>query len=120
MGMDWLIFIVIGAIAGLVMGALGVGGGAIIIFGLLYFAQFAQKMAQGTTLLVIAAPVSLLAAYNYYRNGFVDVKAGLLVMAAFLLFSFIGSQFAIMLPKEILKTGMGVIFIFMGVKMLFS
>ena len=34
--MDWLTFILIGSVAGLIMGTVGVGGGAVIIFALLY------------------------------------------------------------------------------------
>lgn len=40
-------------------------------------------------------------------------------MAAFLVFSFIGSAFAAYLPKEVLKNILGVVFLFMGVKILF-
>ena len=117
--MDWLMYILIGAIAGLIMGTVGVGGGAVIIFSLLYIAHFPQKLAQGTTLLIVAAPVSLLAAYNYYQNGFVSVKAGLIIMIFFLVFSFIGSYMAAVLPKETLKIGLGIMLIFMGTKILF-
>jgi len=117
--MDWLMFTLIGAVAGLIMGTVGVGGGAVIIFSLLYIAHFPQKLAQGTTLLIVAAPVSLLAAYNYYQNGFVNIKAGLIIMIFFLVFSFIGSHLAVFLPKDTLKIGLGIMLIFMGTKILF-
>lgn len=116
---DLLLYIAIGLIAGIVMGMIGVGGGAIIIFALLYIVQLPQKMAQGTTLLIVAAPVSLLAAYNYYTKGFVQLKAAVVIMISFLIFSFIGSQLAAILPKEILKSMMGIMFILMGIKILF-
>ena len=114
-----LIFITIGALAGLVMGIVGVGGGAIIIFSLLFLAHFPQKMAQGTTLLIVAAPVSLLAAYNYYRNGFVHVKAGLIIMLFFLIFSFLGSEIATALPRQTLKLLLGMMLMGMGAKLIF-
>ncbi len=117
--LDLLIYILIGSIAGLVMGTIGVGGGAIIIVSLLYIAHFSQKLAQGTTLLIVAAPVSLLAAYNYYKNGFVNVKAAVVIMACFLIFSFIGAHLATALPKEVLKYALGVGLILMGVKIAF-
>lgn len=116
--MGWLLYLVIGALAGLVMGTVGVGGGALIISALLLVAKLPQKVAQGTTLLVVAAPVSLLAALNYHRKGLVDVKAGLLIMAAFLVFSWIGSQFASALPRETLRMVLGVVFVLMGVRLL--
>jgi uncharacterized membrane protein YfcA len=116
----WMLYLFIGALAGLIMGTVGVGGGAIIISALLLVAKISQKIAQGTTLLVIAAPVSLLAAWNYHRNGLVNVKAGLLIMISFLVFSFLGSHLAAVLPREILKNILGVVFVFMGAKILFS
>jgi uncharacterized membrane protein YfcA len=115
-----LLFLGIGALAGLVMGTVGVGGGALIISALLLLAKFPQKVAQGTTLLVVAAPVSLLAAWNYHRHGHVDVKAGLLIMLTFLVFSYLGSQFAEVVPRETLKNILGVVFVMMGAKLLFS
>ncbi len=112
--------ILIGAIAGLVMGTVGVGGGALIIFGLSVVADFPQKIAQGTTLLIVAAPISLLAAWQYHRQELVDVKAGLIVMAAFLIFSLVGALFAGRLPDHFLKILLGLMFIFMGAQMIIS
>lgn len=40
------------------MGTVGVGGGALIIFMLAILSGFSQKLAQGTTLFVVAAPIS--------------------------------------------------------------
>ncbi len=116
---DLLTYILIGSIAGIVMGTIGVGGGAIIIFSLLYVAHFPQKLAQGTTLLIVAAPVSLLAAYNYYRKGFVNVKAAVIIMICFLFFSFMGSQLGPILPGGVLKTMLGIMLILMGLKIIF-
>lgn len=114
------LLILIGAIAGLVMGAVGVGGGAIIIYCLLVFVKFPQKIAQGTTLFIVAAPISLLAAMRYYRQDYVDLKAGLIIMGSFLLFSFIGAHFAIHLPNSILKIILGIMFLLMGANLVLS
>lgn len=111
--------VVIGSLAGLVMGTVGVGGGAIIIFCLSFFAKFPQKLAQGTTLFIVAAPISLLAALRYYHQGYVDVKAGLVVMASFLIFSFVGAHLATHLPNDILRNLLGFMLMLMGAKLLF-
>ena len=115
-----LIFILIGAVAGIVMGSVGVGGGAIIIFCLSAFAKFPQKMAQGTTLLIVAAPVSLLAALHYHKQGHVDIKAAITIIISFIIFSFLGSHIAIHLPNSVLKIFLGVILCCMGAKLIFS
>jgi len=114
------LLILIGGIAGLVMGALGVGGGAIIIFCLSVFAKFPQKIAQGTTLFIVAAPISLLAAMRYYKQDCVDLKAGFIVMVSFLFFSFIGAHIAIHLPSSMLKILLGIMLLLMGTKLIFS
>jgi len=116
---DLLTYILIGSIAGLVMGTIGIGGGAIIIVSLLFVSHFPQKLAQGTTLLIVAAPVSLLAAYNYYKNGFVNLKAAVIIMISFLIFSFVGSELAAALPREALKPILGIGLILMGLKIVF-
>ncbi len=90
-----IVYLVIGAVTGTVMGLAGVGGGTIIILSLIRFARLPRKLAKGTTLLTVAAPVSLPAAYNYWRNGFVNLKASLLVILASLLFGLAGSQLAV-------------------------
>jgi uncharacterized membrane protein YfcA len=109
--------ILIGSIAGLVMGTVGVGGGAIIIFCLAVLAHFPQKLAQGTTLFIVAAPISLLAALHYYRQGYVDIKAGLIVMGCFLVFSLIGAHLAIVLPDKVLRIMLGIILLLMGTRL---
>ncbi|MFO7974898.1 MAG: TSUP family transporter [Candidatus Hydrogenedentota bacterium] len=114
------ILILIGALAGLVMGAVGVGGGAIIIFCLAVLAKFPQKIAQGTTLFIVAAPVSLLAAMRYYKQGYVDLKAGLTIMATFLLFSFVGAHVGVHLPSHLLKILLGIMLLFMGTRLVFG
>ncbi len=111
--------VLIGSVAGLVMGTVGVGGGALIIFSLSFFANFPQKLAQGTTLFIVAAPISMLAAIRYYRQGYVDIKAGLVVMLCFMVFSLIGAHFATQLPSELLRTLVGVMLLLMGTKLIF-
>ncbi len=114
-----LTLIIIGAVAGLIMGITGIGGGATIAFSLAVFSQFSQKMTQGTTLFIVAAPISLLAAYHYHQEGFVDIKSGLIVMVAFTIFSFLGAMISLELPNHLLKNFMGVVLIGMGLKVLF-
>ena len=83
-------------------------------------AKFPQKVAQGTTLLIVAAPISLLAAMRYYKQDYVDVKAALTVMASFLIFSFIGAHIGVHLPSSSLKIALGVMLVLMGAKLIFS
>jgi len=102
------------------MGTIGVGGGAIIIFSLLSILHFPQKLAQGTTLFVVAAPISLLAAFTYYQKGYVNLKVGLMTMVFFVGFSYLGAHLGISMSKEILRQLLGVGMLLMGLKLLFG
>jgi hypothetical protein len=60
--------IVVGALAGLVAGMLGVGGGILFVPGLVVFLGLAQVDAEATSLLAII-PVALVGAANQHRYG---------------------------------------------------
>ena len=62
---------------------LGMSGSFIIIPLLLLFRiifQINYKDAQGTTLHMLLPPISIFAAYNYYKNKHVDLKLSLLLI----------------------------------------
>ena len=59
----------IGIVAGIASGYIGIGGGIIIIPALIYFLKLDQYQAQGITLALMLPPIGVLAFYNYYQNG---------------------------------------------------
>ncbi len=98
-----VLYLVIGLFSGLVMGFLGVGGGIAVILGLLLVAGMPQKLAQGTTLLVVVAPVSILALVEYWRQGHVALVPGLLVIAGFVVGAWVGALLAGQVPSLLLR-----------------
>ena len=58
--------LIIGVLAGILSGLIGVGGGVIMIPLLVFVLGYSQHAAQGTSLAVLAIPVTFIAAYNYY------------------------------------------------------
>jgi len=84
----------IGAVAGLLGGMLGLGGAIIIIPALVMLLGYSQQMAQGTALIMMVLPVGALAAFQYYQNGYVDVKAALILAAFFFIGGYFGAKFA--------------------------
>ena len=90
-----LILLVIGLLAGVLSGMVGVGGGIIIVPALVYFIGMSQHQGQGTSLAVLLLPVGIFAVYNYYKAGYVDVRSTLIIAATFLIGGFIGSKIAI-------------------------
>lgn len=115
-----LILLGIGIITGVMAGMLGIGGAIIMTPALLYFMGFSQHMAQGTSLAVMLPPIGIIAAYNYYKAGEVNIKFALILAAAFLLGSYFGSRYALTLPQAALKKIFGVLLLLVAAKMLLS
>jgi uncharacterized protein len=113
-----LILLCVGLAAGILSGMIGIGGGVIIVPALVYFMAMSQHGAQGTSLAVLLLPVGILAVYNYYNSGFVDVKATLIIAATFLIGGFIGSKIAIAVDQNMLKKIFGFVLIAVAVKMI--
>lgn len=114
----FIILIIIGIIAGMLSGLIGVGGGVIIVPALMYFLAFSQKEAQGTSLGILLLPVGILAVTQYYKQGYVDIKVVLIVSSAFLLGGFLGSKIALAISENVLKKIFAVILILIALKML--
>jgi len=115
-----LLLIVIGIITGFMAGMLGIGGAIIMIPALVYFLGLSQQMAQGTSLAVMLPPIGIIAAYNYYQAGQVNLKFALILAAAFIVGSYFGSKLAINIPQPVLKKIFGVLLLLVSAKMLFS
>ena len=113
-----MILIAIGIITGIMAGMLGIGGAIIMIPALVYFMGFSQQLAQGTSLAVMLPPIGILAAYNYYKAGHVDIKFALILAGAFLIGSYFGSKYALTLPQATLKRIFGVLLLLVAAKML--
>lgn len=115
-----LILLGIGIITGIMAGMLGIGGAIIMIPALVLFMGFSQHMAQGTSIAVMLPPVGILAAYNYYKAGHVDIKFALILAVTFLIGSYFGSRYALTLPQAALKKIFGVLLLLIATKMLLS
>lgn len=67
-----LSLVIIGIMAGILSGLVGVGGGVVMVPMLVLFLGFSQHQAQGTSLAVLVVPVTAIAVYNYYKEGYID------------------------------------------------
>jgi len=111
-------YLLLGLIAGIASGIVGIGGGVIIIPALIYLFGFKQHIAQGTTLALLVPPIGILAAFVYYKNGFIDFKASIFICLSFFIGGFIGSKIAINMSTEILQKVFGIIIIIIGLSMI--
>ena len=113
-----LILLTIGLFAGILSGMVGVGGGIIIVPALVYFLSLSQHEAQGTSLAVLLLPVGIMAVYNYYKEGYVDVKMTLIIASTFIIGGFIGSKIAISLDQNMVKKIFGGFLLLVAMKMI--
>ena len=74
-----ILFVVIGLLAGVLSGMFGIGGGIVIVPALLLIAKMSPLTATGTSLGALLMPVGALGAWEYYRNGNIEIKASLLI-----------------------------------------
>jgi uncharacterized protein len=114
------ILIMIGLGAGVFGGLFGIGGGLIMIPALVFFLGLDQHTAQGTSLAVMLPPIGILAAYNYYKAGQVDIWYAVIIAVTFILGGYIGSKIALDLPEQLMKKLFGVFLILYALKLIFS
>ena len=114
-----LLLVIIGLLAGMLSGLVGIGGGIIIVPFLVYFLGFSQKDAQGTSLFIILLPVGLLAVRNYYVDGHVNIKYGLIVAATFVVGAYLGSKLVARWNDDVAKKFFAIVMMLVAIKMLF-
>jgi uncharacterized protein len=115
-----LVLLLIGLSAGLISGALGVGGAIIIVPALVFFFGMTQHQAQGTSLMVLLFPVGLLAVLNYYKHGYINFKIAIILMLAFFVGGYLGSVISVNIPAKTLRMVFGILLLFLGAKMIFG
>jgi len=115
-----ILLLVIGIITGVVAGMFGIGGAIIMVPALVFIMGLGQHMAQGTSLAVMLPPIGIIAAWNYWKAGQVNLKFALILAAAFLIGSYFGSKFALNIPQNVLKKIFGVLLLLVAAKMLLS
>jgi uncharacterized membrane protein YfcA len=111
--------VAIGLAAGALSGLMGIGGGIIVIPALVYFFGFDQHRAAGTTLGLMIPPIGIFAVMEYYRKGFVDVRAAALICLGFLIGGLLGARFATTLSTVTMQRAFGLLLLAVGVKMVF-
>ena len=115
-----IVYMLIGLSGGALSGLLGIGGATLIIPALVYILGFQQHLAQGTTLALMVPPISLLAAWTYYRSGNVDLKVAALICLGFFIGGLLGAKIAHLIPQESLKKIFGFFLLLVSMHMILS
>lgn len=116
----FLLLTAIGLAAGALSGFVGIGGGVVMVPALIYFLNFNQLEAQGTSLAVMLPPIGILAFMNYHKTGNVDIRNALVIAGMFIIGGYLGSKLALRLPVAKVKLFFGVLMVFVSVRMVWS
>lgn len=112
-----LLLMLIGIMAGVFSGLIGVGGG-IIMVPMLLLIGLSQREAQATSLATLMIPVTFLAVMNYHKEGYVHWKYALVIAVCFFIGGYFGSKIAIVVDQRILKKIFAVVLILVAGKLL--
>ena len=114
----FIILIVIGLLAGILSGLVGVGGGILMIPLLIIFLGLTQHEAQGTALFAMLPPIGILAAINYYKEGFVKWEYAIVIAFTFVIGGYLGSKLSLSLPPQMVRRIFGVIMLIGAIKLI--
>lgn len=98
-----LIVVFLGLAVGVLVGLLGIGGGVVLVPAMVYMLHMDQHSAQGTSLLILLPPVGLGALREYWKQGQVDLRAGILSALGMLVGGYLGGLIAVPLASRYLK-----------------
>jgi uncharacterized membrane protein YfcA len=118
--MNIALLLLLGLLAGVLSGLIGIGGGIVIVPALVLLFGLSQHTAQGTTLALMVPPIGLLAAWTYYKAGFVDLKMAAFICVGFFIGGLLGAKFATEIPDPLLRKIFGVVLFLVSLKMVFG
>ncbi len=113
--MTILIILALSLTVGVLVGLLGIGGGVVLVPALVYLLHYDQHLAQGTSLFILLPPIGVGGLRQYWKNGQVDVRAGLYCALGFLLGGYGGGKIAVPMPSNTLKAIFGSFLMVTGV-----
>jgi uncharacterized protein len=116
-----LIGSIIGLLGGVVGSMFGMSGSFIIIPLLLLFGLCSNQLdAQGTTLCMLLPPISIFAAYNYYKKKHVDLKLSLLLIIFYILGTLLGSKLAINMSEKKSRINFSILLLLLAIYVFYT
>lgn len=116
--MSYLITSLAGIIAG-ALGAMGLGGGGVLIIYLTIFASVEQSMAQGINL-IFFIPIAIIAICVYCKKKLISVKLAIICSAFGVAGAIIGSMITNYVSNDILRKIFGGLLFIIGLIQLFG
>jgi hypothetical protein len=113
-------YLALGLIIGIISGALGIGGGVLMVPTLIWLFGFDYRKATGTSLAVLVMPVVALGAYRYYLKEQMDLVAAAFIAATFLIGAYLGAQVSESVPTDDLRMAFGYLLLFVALRFIFG
>ncbi|MCC6857575.1 MAG: sulfite exporter TauE/SafE family protein [Bryobacterales bacterium] len=101
--MTYLPLLAIGLVAGVFAGMFGIGGGLVIVPALIFLLKVRELEAIGTSLAALIPPVGLLGAFEYYRNGLMNIRYAALIAIGLFIGAYFGARIMIPLPPSVIR-----------------
>ena len=117
--MDIFTGLLVGLVAGVVSGMLGVGGGTITIPGMVLLLDIEQHTAQGVALAAMLT-TAMVGAFVHYRQRNVNLRVAIWIAPLAIVFSFLGAWAAGVVMAEWLTRVFAIALLIIGFKMLLS
>jgi uncharacterized membrane protein YfcA len=114
------ILIGIGLLAGMLSGFVGIGGGVVIVPALLYFLGMTQLQAQGTSIAIMLPPVGIMAFYNYYKAGNINLTYAAIIAATFIIGGYFGSKFALKMNPNVVRFVFGLFMLYVAIRLVWT
>lgn len=111
------VFIAVGLASGVLAGLFGIGGGVLIVAALILGLKMVPATATGTSLGALLLPVGALGAWEYWRNGHLDVRAALWIALGLFLGAWFGARIALSLSPLQLKRAFAVFLVIMAIRL---
>lgn len=110
--MEFVWFLIIGIISGVIAG-MGMGGGTLLIPMLTLLMSVDQNLAQGINLIVFV-PMAIVVCVIYFINKLVDFKNFLLIVIPAVIVSVLGSLVSFSVDKNVLRLIFGLFILLLG------
>lgn len=107
---------IVGLLAGVTSGMIGVGGGVVFVPGLVLFADLGQVSAESTSLFAVIA-VAIVGAWRQHGYGNLRIKEGVLVGVLSVLGVIVGVELSNAVPERALQVGFAILQVYFAFRL---
>lgn len=112
-------YLILGVIAGVLSGLMGVGGGVIMVPAMVLLFGFSQHAAEGTSLLIII-PTAIVGSIRHAKNGYTDWRLGMILGLGGVVGAWAGASVALTLDADLLQRLFAIFLLLTGVHLLWT